>query len=642
MRCRPPFQPDRGNPNISQWSLPDSKGLTARLGQCRINDLALSPDAAYFAAACNEGVWWYDAASMSPIALWTGDTLDSRFVAVSPSGRHVATANFRTIRILDIESGNLNAVLQDATETRWIDAITFSPDGKRLAAIMNNRGGDSGNLHIWDAETGEKIPLLKENITGHWHKPLTFSPDGRLMACSSDSYDRENHCYYQCVTVWNTETGTVAAHLKGAEARNLCFSPCGQYLAAGDRGSVHVWDINSRKLVQSHSDYGERFMHVSYTPEGVLRAAGQPSWNERRSLCVWDVEQGQVVFADEPSAAHTPGYADFLNGTTLAYMTVFEWRIWNNGEEEPRVGQHTHFSCPESLRFLQDGKTLASVLTHDGVLLWDVQSTHSPPRLIRPKDEGYFSLDTAPDGKLILASFSESDRAVRVRTIDSGAKPIEHKGLITEEVDEESLTMAAGIFCHTNMDGDVCLWDVQTGASIRIWEGLYYKPSLSPDGNYMAYRIDGAWNVWDRKSGECKLDSEKKRIVSYNFACSPDGRWMAGYEHSEKAIVLWDIERREARLRIAWPEGWDLSGTDCFYAFSPCGLYLGGSSENVFGTEESAVQIWSVDTGERLAVYAYPGADCLAFSPDGSMLAAASFGGTIRLYDIAHLGDPAP
>ena len=303
MRCRPPFQPDRGNPNISQWSLPDSKGLTARLGQCRINDLALSPDAAYFAAACNEGVWWYDAASMSPIALWTGDARDSWFVALSPSGRRIATATSNAIRMFDIESGNLVAVLQDATETRRVDAVTFSPDGRQLAAIINNRGGDSGNLHIWDAKTGEKIPLLKENIAGHWRKPLAFSPDGRLMACGSDIYDRENHCYYECVAVWNTETGMVAAHLKGAEARNLCFSPCGQYLAAGDRGSVHVWDINSCKLVQSHSDYGERFMHVSYTPEGVLRAAGQPSWNERRSLCVWDVEQGQGVFVDEPSAA---------------------------------------------------------------------------------------------------------------------------------------------------------------------------------------------------------------------------------------------------------------------------------------------------------------------------------------------------
>lgn len=636
MRCPTPFQPDRGNPNISQWSLPNSKGLTARLGQGYVEALALSPDGAYLAVACDAGLWWYDAASVSPIALWTGEALNSHNAAFSPSGRQVATSGRNIVRIWDIESGNLDSSLT-ATHKGWICATAFSPDGRWFAAIKNDRGADAGHLDIWHAETGEKIPPLKEKGVDHWSGPLTFSSDGRLMACCTDiGHDQKS------VTVWELETGAIAAHLEGAKARDLCFSPCGQYLAAGDWAFVQVWDVNAGQLAQSYAGYGERLMHVSYTPEGVLRAAGQPQPSDHGSLRIWDVEREQIVFADEPRAGWTGNRgAVFLDGSTLAYLGNLEWRIWKSGENKQRVGQHTHLSCPESLRFLQDGKTLASVGFWDGALLWDVQSADRPPRRISPEGEGCFSMDAAPDGKLFLASFSESDHAVRLREIDGGAKPpVEYKGPIFADVCKTSISMAAGLVCHNAKDGSASLWDARTGMPIRILD-LYCQPSLSPDGNYLAGEPKGGWNIWDHQTRECMLDADDKRIEGRNLAISPDGRLIAGYEHSEEAVVLWDIERREARLRIALPEEWDHRGDDCYYAFSPCGRYLGCTTDEV-GTEETAVQIWSVDTGERLAVYAYPGADCLAFSPDGSMLAVANFGGTIRLWDIAHLGNQAP
>ncbi|MDE0022518.1 MAG: WD40 repeat domain-containing protein [Candidatus Poribacteria bacterium] len=549
----------------------------------------------------------------------------------------MATDDRGVVHIWDVESGNLDLVLKHTSKS-WIEETAFSQDGRWFAAIATDRGGDPGSLALWRADAGEKISLLKENITDHWNGPLAFSPDGRLLACYTGYRDYENKVdgetpEIHAVTVWDMETGKIAAHLTDARARNLCISPCGRYLAAGLWASIEVWDIAAGQMVQSYSDYGERYIHVSYTPEGVLRAAAVPGTLPRSdgSLSVWDVEQKRTIYIDEPRENYI--HAAFLDGTTLAYFTDREWRVWEYGEEEPRVGKHTHIDCPHSLRFLPDGKTLAAVSIQNGVDLWDVQTPQRPPRVFRPAGEGKFSIDVSPEGKLFIVSVNENENAVRLREIDSAAPPIEYKGPIFAEISHTSLSIAAGLASHSDEGGNTYLWDAGDGRLIRIEDSRYSGFQISPDGKYL---IGGGewegWNLRDIQSREYVLNAEEKRIDTsedHNSAFSPDGRTIVGYGHDEEMIVLWGIERREARLTIPWPDAWDISQTSCeSYAFSSDGRYLAGCYK------EGTGHVWSVDTGEQVAVFECPGAYCLAFSPDGSILAVADFGGTIRLWDM--------
>src|SRR5436190_12659145 len=57
-----------------------------------------------------------------------------------------------------------------------VQAVAFSPDGKRLAT-----GGDGKTVSVWDVTTGQQLFVARgqSGIQG-----LAFSPDGRQLACA--------------------------------------------------------------------------------------------------------------------------------------------------------------------------------------------------------------------------------------------------------------------------------------------------------------------------------------------------------------------------------------------------------------------------------------------------------------------------
>ena len=56
------------NEDVTTWALPE--GAIARLGRGNIRDIVFSPDRHYLAVTTSIGLWWYEIATMSPIALW--------------------------------------------------------------------------------------------------------------------------------------------------------------------------------------------------------------------------------------------------------------------------------------------------------------------------------------------------------------------------------------------------------------------------------------------------------------------------------------------------------------------------------------------------------------------------------------------
>ncbi|RKU38581.1 hypothetical protein C6496_05795 [Candidatus Poribacteria bacterium] len=69
--------------------------------------------------------------------------------------------------------------------------------------------------------------------------------------------------------------------------------------------------------------------------------------------------------------------------------------------------------------------------------------------------------------------------------------------------------------------------------------------------------------------------------------------------------------------------------------FSPCGRYL-VSGASWQGTNKVSIRLWDVATGENIATFWSHPTDIqsLAFSADGTLLASASYDGTILLWDM--------
>ena len=68
-----------------------------------------------------------------------------------------------------------------------VNAVAFSPDGKRLASGSGGASGQGGEVKIWDAQTGQELITLKGGGFGH---RVIFSPDSCRLASIYDGVVR--------------------------------------------------------------------------------------------------------------------------------------------------------------------------------------------------------------------------------------------------------------------------------------------------------------------------------------------------------------------------------------------------------------------------------------------------------------------
>ncbi len=119
-----------------------------------------------------------------------------------------------------------------------VDAVAWSPDGKRLAT-----GSWDHAAKIWDPDTG-KLLLRLGGVRGRVHA-VAWSPDGRRLASASDD---------RTAKVWDATTGrellTLKAHTNAVFS--VAWSPDGRRLATGSfDATARVWDSATGKALVS-------------------------------------------------------------------------------------------------------------------------------------------------------------------------------------------------------------------------------------------------------------------------------------------------------------------------------------------------------------------------------------------------------
>jgi WD40 repeat protein len=144
--------------------------------------------------------------------------------------------------------------------------------------------------------------------------------------------------------------------------------------------------------------------------------------------------------------------------------------------------------------------------------------------------------------------------------------------------------------------------------------GLVMTVCFSPDGKLLAAIGSDMVKVWDvatRKEAATLKDIRTGRI-----AFSPDGKLLAT-TGSKGPSRLYDTATWKLRAELPG----NLEGT-CGIAFSPDGKIL------AFSEPGGLVRLWDPATGKEMGVtiaLSVPHLDCLAFSPDGKMLAGVGF-----------------
>jgi WD40 repeat protein len=146
----------------------------------------------------------------------------------SPNGRRIAVGVGPSIQVWDAETGLADLKLEG--HTNRICGLAFSPDGRLLASSSSS----DGTIRIYDTAVGRlERAYAADKI---WTTAVTFNPDGtRLASAGMDG----------TVKISDPLAGQVLTTLRGHAdyVRSVAFSDDGRWIASSDSsGMVKIWD----------------------------------------------------------------------------------------------------------------------------------------------------------------------------------------------------------------------------------------------------------------------------------------------------------------------------------------------------------------------------------------------------------------
>jgi WD40 repeat protein len=541
-----------------------------------IEGVAFSPDATQVAIASQGKVLVYDTATGRRQLTIAGGYHGE--IVFSPDGKSLARGDSEGIRIWDTATGQDKASLKKRrpADTSTFDiagGLAFSPDGKRIAAGCPDRA-----VSIWDTSTNQEVMRLTGHDQGVHH--LAFSADGkRIVTAGGD----------QTVRVWDADTGRQVLLLRGHRhiVDKVAVSADGTRItSAGHDGTVRMWDATLEQETRTlRCDAGD-LEHLAFDPRGKQLAAGAGMGG----VVVWDFATGKEVFRQDSSFSVRIGEPG-RHSRSKDDVPESEDDISKSEDDMPR-SEDNMFG--HGVVFGPDGQWLASGGSGGQVAFWQPAS-----------GKKLFTLRPSSSAGLVETS-SISNVALRP--------------------DGKRIALAG--------DDVIVVWDIATRRQVlsiresgpagnettRNPLAFMQQVQFSPDGRTIAAQTPrGGVKTWDAVTGkEIGVIPTQEGVLDLAF--SPDSRLLA---IADTDVVVWDLAKRRKVAQFGGRSG---HGVPCL-AFSPDGRRLAcdagdaleirevGSWREVLSLPRSASMLWR-----------------LAFSPDGSCIAAAGDNGTATVW----------
>jgi WD40 repeat protein len=194
----------------------------------------------------------------------------------------------------------------------------------------------------------------------------------------------------------------------------------------------------------------------------------------------------------------------------------------------------------------------------------------------------------------------------------------------------------------------------KSGTSLLTYTGhsaLVFSVAWSPDSQHLiSSSFDATTRVWDAKSGQTRFTLQRTQPVD-QVAWSPDGQTLAtaGFNPNDPEEVTTNVAQLWNATTGALLLTYTAHATSVrAVAWSPDSRRLATLGDATPNTSPGVVHVWEAATGKRLRTYsgALP---ALAWSPDGTRIAQASFDKTVQIWEAAtgkHLlsytGHPTP
>ena len=211
------------------------------------------------------------------------------------------------------------------------------------------------------------------------------------------------------------------------------------------------------------------------------------------------------------------------------------------------------------------------------------------------------------------------------RSSRSPVAPLQHDAaLLRVAISRSGELLASG-----DIEGGIHLWDARTYRPLRhipAHKSMVRGLAFDHDGKRLASASDDGAKIWSVPDGKRLQDLPGDRRGVHCVCFNSAGR-LACLGESE--LTVWDVATSRRVLSIPRVGGLDVT-------FDPDGRRLAGVHQ------ERDVGVWDAVTGELIRSLTGPGSEpwCVAFSPDGRLLAAGTGehgtqrNGEIRVWEI--------
>jgi WD40 repeat protein/tRNA A-37 threonylcarbamoyl transferase component Bud32 len=521
-------------------------------------------------------------------------------------------------------------VLGTDAEARTTRAA-FTPDGRW--AVLDDAGGA---VRVWDVATATEFHPLGAEAGA---RLPALSPDGAALAYATDDAR---------IVVCDPATGRARLTLTGhtAPIDTLAFSADGTRLVStGYDRTARIWDPRTGVPVRTFQAPAGSTLPLVLSPDLRLVAVRSPNGASAGTAAprVWDLETGRAAVPLDGPLGRISALRFGPTGDRLVASECYPnntLRLWDARTGRLIATMNGHENAISHLTFSPDGSRIVSSSLDRTARIWDGAPAPAgrdggAVRVLRGHTEKVQQATLSPDGKRLVTS--ADDRTLRFWDVETGTLLAVLPGH-TDRVLAAAFG-AGGTTVHSAAaDGTVRVWDVneiECDFALRGHTKFVYGVAFHPDGERVASAAwDGTARVWDvtrRRQlltlthGRTPPDPNSQMVSA--LAYHPTGRYLATLARDD-SVRLWD--GASGALLHRWDTPTD-DFRDTRLAFSPDGTLLAA------GDFQGNVHLWAVDRRTELAVLGKhaDGVRDVAFSPDGRWLASASEDRTVRVWDVA-------